>query len=390
MKSMIWVVALGLSVVAAPVQAQTSQSEIDALKAQIEALTKRLEAIEAEQKAAPAPSAPEAAKAPAAADWTDKLSLKADFRYRYEHIDEDGAPDERDRQRIRARIGIVGNPNDNTELGFGIRTGGNDPRSGNATLDGDSASKDIALDLGYAKWMPTDAFSVTAGKMKQPWAKNTIDYLWDGDYNPEGLSAQFDFAGDFFVNAHWFQIDERSSEDDTSVFGGQVGYAGDLFYANAMYQDYQKMEGYNPCYQGNCNGNTVDANGDLVFDYNIVSVRGGVKLAGFDIFGAWQQNDDADEDTAYSVGFKYGKASSPGTWEIGAVYHDVERDSVYGGVVDSDVGAGNTDFDGWVGKAVYALSKNWTVGLTLVSSSVDKTTDEHDYDRVQFDFMWKL
>jgi hypothetical protein len=367
-------VALALSVPASALA--QSPSDLDALKAQVEELNRKISEMETKQSKS---------------SWTEKVAIKADLRYRFEYIDLENAADERERHRIRGRIGIVGKPNDNTEVGFGIRTGGNDPRSGNATLDGDSASKDIALDLGYATWMPTDAFAVTAGKMKQPWAKNGLDYLWDGDYNPEGLAAQYDFAGDFFVNAHWFQIDERSSDDDTYVFGGQVGYAGDLFYANAMYQDYQKMEGYNPCYQGDCNGNTVDADGNLVYDYNILSVRGGVKLAGFDIFGTWQQNDDADdEDSAYSVGFKYGKAKDPGTWEVGAVYHDVEKDSVYGGVVDADPGNGDTDFDGWVFKGAYALGKNWNLGLTYLMSNVDTTGNERDYDRVQLDFSWKL
>jgi len=352
-----------------------SQADLNELKAQVEALNKKIAEMETKQ---------------AKSSWTEKVSMKADLRYRFEYSDLENAPDERERHRIRARLGIVGKPNDTTELGFGIRTGGNDPRSGNVTLDGDSESKDIALDLGYAKWMPTDALSVTAGKMKQPWAKNRIDYLWDGDYNPEGLAAAFNFGGGFFVNGHWYQIDERGSTDDTYVWGGQVGYAGDLFYANAMYQDYQKMDGYNPCYQGDCNGNTVDVDGNLVYDYNIVSVRGGVKLAGFDIFGAWQQNDDADEDTAYSVGVVYGKAKDPGTWEVGAAYQDIEKDSVYGGVVDADPGNGDTDYDGWVVKAGYALAKNWVFNFTYYQSNVTKTTNERDLDKFQLDFSWKL
>jgi len=366
-------VALALSLPASALA--QSQSDIDALKSQVDELNKKIEGLEAKDSKT---------------SWAEKVALKADLRYRYEDIDEEGR-DNRDRQRIRARIGIVGKPNDNTEIGFGIRTGGNDPRSGNVTLDGDSQSKDIALDLGYAKWSPTDYMTVTAGKMKQPWTSNAIDYFWDGDYNPEGLAANFTFAESFYAGVHWFQIDERSSEDDSSVVGGQVGYAGDLFYASVSYLDYLEMDGYNPCYEGNCNGNTVDGNGDLVYDYNIVLVQGGVKLAGFDIFGSWAQNSDPDdEDTAYAIGAKYGKAKDPGTWEVGAVYQDVEQDALYGGVIDSDFGSGETAHDGFAVKGAYALAKNWTVGLTYYNNSIDKTTDEKDYERWQLDFQWKL
>ena len=109
------------------------------------------------------------------------------------------------------------------------------------------------------------------------------------------------------------QIAERGGDDETSMLGAQVGYSNDLFFANVAYQDFQKIQGYNPCFGGNCNGNTVDASGNLVNDYNLLQVRGGVKLAGVNLFASWAQNGEADdEDTAYSFGVNYGKVKDPG------------------------------------------------------------------------------
>ncbi|MEJ2514972.1 MAG: putative porin [Gammaproteobacteria bacterium] len=352
-----------------------SSAEISELKSEVQELNAKVAELEASEEKS---------------SWAEKIKVSADLRYRVEYIDREGDSDKRYRHRGRARLNVVGKVNDNTELGVQLRTAGPDPRSGNVTLGGDSASKELGVSRAYAKWQATDAFAFTFGKMKQPWETNPLDYFYDSDLNPEGVVMDFGFGGPFYGHLHYFWIAERSSDDDTTVWGGEFGYAGDLFYASVLYQDYQEMEGRNPCYEGNCNGNTVDESGNLVYDYNMLQVRGGVKIAGFNIFGSWGQNGDAEEDTAYSFGAKYGKASDPGTWEVGAVWHDIEKDAIYGGVVDSDVGAGDTDFDGWVFQGAYAPAKNWKIGLTYIMSSVTKTTNERDYDRIQFDLAWKM
>ena len=67
------------------------------------------------------------------------------------------------------------------------------------------------------------------------------------------------------------------------------------------------------------------------------------------------------EDTAYSLGFLYGKASDPRTWEIGYFYQSIEKDALFGQYIDSDWGAGNTDASGSVIKFGYAFAKNFTL-----------------------------
>ncbi len=358
-----------------------SQADINALKMEVEELNAKVAELESTDDKT---------------SWAEKVKIKADLRYRYEGIDQEGR-DERERHRVRVRLGVIGQVNDSVELGLQIATGGDDPRSTNQTLGGDGSTKQIGLDLGYAKWSPTDSIDVTAGKMKYPWERNALAYFFDGDYNPEGLAISFDNGGLFFANAHWLQIAERSSDDDSSVVGGQVGLRGDLggigLYGAIGYQDYIDVKGFAPCFEGNCNGNSVDADGNLIYDYNIIYVGGGVKFdigPGLDVFAGYAQNQDADEgDTAYSFGAKLGKAKAPGTWEIAAAYEDHEKDALYGGIVDSDFGGGNTDVDGWVLKGAYAVAKNWTIGLTYLQNKIDKTGDERDYDRYQLDFQWK-
>ena len=119
----------------------------------------------------------------------------------------------------------------------------------------------------------------------------------------------------------------------------------------------------------------------------------------------WIKNQKADNglDTAYSVGLLLGKASDPGTWELGYVYQHVEKDSVWGQYVDSDFGGGNTDAEGSIIKAAYAIAKNWTVNLSyfLNKTNLDvpatitgwpgapATVLNRDYKRLQLDLNFK-
>lgn len=377
------VAALALSM-AVPAAAQ-SQSELSELKAQVEELNRKIAEMEANQVKIAEIEAKQAKSA-----WTEKISATGDFRYRFEGIDEEGKETQAG-QRVRARVMLKGRVNDKTDINFMLSTGGSNPRSQDTTLDGDASAKEITLRQAYVSWRPTDLVGVTAGKVKQPWALNPIDYFYDSDYMPEGLAINFGASSGFFGNVHWFQIDERGGDDDTSVLGAQAGYAGDLLYANVSYQDFQKIQGYNPCYNGNCNGNTVDASGNLVYDYNIVQVRGGVKLSGFDIFASWAQNADADtEDTAYSYGVSYGKVKDPGSWSVAALYQDLEKDALYGGMIDATFAGGRTAHDGYSIKGAVGLTKNWFASLIYFSNSIDRTGNERDYDRYQLDLLWKL
>ena len=79
----------------------------------------------------------------AAPDWTDRISIKGDFRYRYSNDDDQSKEDARNRQRIRARPVLVAELPKDVEVGFGLATGSDSPVSANQTLGGGSSSKDI-------------------------------------------------------------------------------------------------------------------------------------------------------------------------------------------------------------------------------------------------------
>ncbi|WP_415059250.1 putative porin, partial [Haliea salexigens] len=111
------------------------------------------------------------------------------------------------------------------------------------------------------------------------------------------------------------------------------------------------------------------------------------------VYGHYAQNLDADdEDTAWSAGARLGKASGAGSWQVAYEFASIEADSVLALLSDSNIGGGGTDVRGHKLGAVFAVDKQWHVGLTLfidnetLSSRFD---DPIDYDRVIFDTSFK-
>ena len=360
-----------------------SPAELDDLKAEVDALTAKLAAMEAQEKTP---------------GWVDKFSIKGDMRYRYEYIDRETADETRERHRIRARIGLYTQANDTVDLGFRLATGGGNPRSTNQTIGDAFSTKDIGMDLAYAAWTPMESLTTTFGKMPDTWKRTPIRLFYDSDLTPEGIAATW--RGDmFFATAEWFQLDENSADDDPQHLGAQLGAnfkLGEMgFTATLGYYDLTDVEGLNPCYQGDCNNNTVDANGNLVFDYNVVELDlvGTMTLGGLplSVFASWAQNGDAEEDTAYAFGATLGKTSDAGTWDVGIIYQEIEKDALYGQYIDATFANGDTDVSGWMFKAGYGIAKNWAFVFTYYLDELNQSLPtKEDFDMFILDLNWKF
>ncbi|MBN2584534.1 MAG: putative porin, partial [Planctomycetes bacterium] len=89
--------------------------------------------------------------------WFSKWTLKGDFRYRHEWINDGTLNDRRRprvRHRVRARVGAFAKVNDEWDVGVQIATGAADPVSTNQTLDTFFSSKAVWWDLMYARYRP--------------------------------------------------------------------------------------------------------------------------------------------------------------------------------------------------------------------------------------------
>ena len=332
--------------------------------------------------------------------WTDRITLKGDIRLRQETIDEDGE-EERSRMRFRTRIGLSAKVSDDVKVVLQLATGGSNPVSTNASFDGGFSRKDIGVDLAYVDWKIRDGVNFYGGKMKNPLFKaGSVPLVWDSDLNPEGLALIFT-SGGFFGTAAGFSVEERSSADDSLLYVVQAGYKfaiGDnaSLTAGAGYFAYSNTIGNEPLFNGNPRGNTVDANGDYVYDYKDTEVfaQFDTELAGwpFRVYAhAVQNNEVSEQDKGYAFGAKVGSAKSDGDMEFSWTFIDLEADAVIGTFSDSDFGGGGTDSDGHLIKAKYAVSKEIFLGGSLFVNKVDRFQGvEHDYNRLQLDVEFKF
>lgn len=434
-------------------QGQENTQEIAALKAQLAALSAKLESLEQAQAAQKKTVSDAQATADRAADIVAqekaRLSWSGDLRYRNESIDVEYVERNRNRDRVRARLNANYRVNDTVTGVFGIATGGADPRSSNQTLTDQNSRKDFELDLAYVQWAPNDAWRVTAGKQRYPWQRSP-SLFFDGDVNPEGISVNYTKGGLFAAAFHdWlaeralsFSNPTSGTNTDSRMFGAQLGYRfalsdGVRLTLAGTYFDFEGVQGYNPLFGGSAFGNTTTTGAAcaravaastacLASDFDIVeafadltATVGGRPLR---IFADVARNTAAEVnpvtgeklDTALAVGASYGAANAaPRSWELGVTWQRIEKDSLFGQLVDSDFGDGNTDADGFVIRGGYTLARNCTLNATLflnqLSNDVPQTVTvfngatpdpfdtiaipgvfDRDYKRLQLDLNFRF
>jgi hypothetical protein len=136
---------------------------------------------------------------------------------------------DRNRARIRVRLGLEGQLNQDFVGGVALATGSQgDPTTTNETLTNFFDRKTIALDKGYITYNPVahNWFSVTGGKFAYLWQRTSV--TGDPDLNPEGFDAKLSFNvnngffTNFTVQAITLLYSESSSGQDSYVLGGQA------------------------------------------------------------------------------------------------------------------------------------------------------------------------
>lgn len=417
---------LALILMAMPPALKADDTELQALRKQLAALSQRLDQLEASNNELQQANdelqqsskratvsladinektmavAEQVEKSANTSSWTDNISMKGDFRLRYEGIDEQGK-DKRRRNRIRARASIIGNVAEQGEVGIGLASGGDDPVSTNQTLGGGGSSKGLNLDLAYFQWSGLEHTSLTGGKFKNPLykpGKNSL--LWDGDWNPEGLAVSWG-RNDYFANLLGTWLESDSKGETNFSYGIQAGINKKLWnslelttgvaYFNMSTKGKGSFYGDDDDFFGNSFDPLTNT---YLYDYELIELFADI---GFDIgsqpavlFFDFVQNQDADEfDTGYAIGFKYGSAKARGSWEGAIVYQDLEADATLGLVADSDFAGGGTNGKGFIFKAGYAVARNMSADLTYFITETDISSDKrHDYDRLQLDLAVKF
>ena len=339
--------------------------------------------------------------------WVEKINLKGDLRFRYqnEDKDDDGAPS-RDRWRVRARLGAVVDVTEHWEAGFGLATGGDDPRSTNETLDDTFESPDVRLDYAYLKYSPFKSVALFGGKFKNPLWK-TKDLLWDGDIRTDGIAAKLNFktgpAEIFFTPAYFILDEYKADRDDPYMLAFQGGtkleFMDNMYFkVAATYYYFGSVRG-NDFSEHGSGTNSVDSSGNLTQDYDSIAFDAeyGINLGGpvpcIALFGQYVSSDADEDETGYLAGLKFGhkKVKKFGQWQVKYNYRDIERDAWPDFLPDSDFYGGATDAKGNEIELVFGLAKYVTLGVDYyfnVEPLNDNTDREQDLLQADLVVKW--
>jgi multidrug efflux pump subunit AcrA (membrane-fusion protein) len=217
-------------------QSGAEQAQATAAQAQQSAADAQHAAAEATSAAASATSVTSSLQSQAKAEQTKieafqnvlgRFRLSGDIRMRGENSTQAGTQD-RNRARVRIRLGIDGQLNEDFVGSIALATGSiGDPTTTNETLTNAFDRKTIALDRGYITYSPVAHawLALTGGKFPYLWQRTSV--TGDPDLNPEGFDQKVSFnhngfLQNFTVQALELLYNESSTGQDSYVLGAQA------------------------------------------------------------------------------------------------------------------------------------------------------------------------
>jgi len=347
-------------------------------------------------------------------EWVNRINLKGDFRLRYQYEDikaDDGEVTNRNRGRYRWRLGMVVDVTEDKkwQVGFGLASGSDDPRSTNQTFTNDFETPDARIDYAYAQYQPFKEWKIIGGQFKNPLYKPK-DLVWDGDIRPQGVAAPFKYKVNdqfgFFVNPALFVLQEfrpKGESDSTAwMFALQPGVtinptkATWIKLAGTWYKN-TNVKGHSFKHSAHTN---TDAKTALLYEYSSIGADGevGVKFNSYiqkvAVFGQYINSDADKDDTGWLAGIKFGRSVKDlGDWEFKYNYRHLERDAVLDFLPDSDFYGGKTNSEGHEVEFKFGLAKHVYLALDYYyAKKIDAAPGGTDQPQnlFQFDVNYKF
>lgn len=387
--------------------------------------------------------------------WTRRIKFDGDIRFRYQadkfsdgnfpYLDFNAVNDaggitsagldgllnttqDRDRFRLRMRLGMKAKVTQGVTVGMRIATGDPDnPVSTNQTLGGYGSNYDLSLDRAYIKFNSfINDYELTLGRMPNPWLSTEL--VWDDDLNFDGIAFSYYFNRsddmfdderqfDPFVTVGAFPLQEvELSSNDKWLYGAQAGFTylsenQNVFKMGLAYYYFDNITGVRnepgstltdytapPFVQ---KGNTMfdisnptgvsdvnlfalaaeyeEVNLSVIYDMaflapvHVILTGDFVKNIGYDkdsVRANTGQDVDAKTD-GYDLGFNVGWPTvyQKGNWNVGVNYRHLERDAVVDAFTDSDFHLGGTDGKGYKLSFRYGIEENTWLQLRVISTN---------------------
>ena len=326
------------------------------------------------------------------------IDINYDLRYRYEYTDDGSKNSTRRRNRVRSRLGATISPNEKIKIGIRFATAEANPTSANQNLGHEFSLQDAGIDQLYIEYSATENLGFMVGKVKNPFFKtNKSQLIFDNDYSPEGLALKVK-KGKIFGSLGVFSMDEHESVDDVSITGLQIGISSStlggakykIALARYTFDDIRGRPASEITWNGKIYGNPTDDNQNYLNDFSLTNLSAEIssKVGSLAIpavfFVDWATNSDASgNDKGIQIGAMF---SLTEMWKITYLYKDVEKNSVFGALVDSDFGGGGVGHKGHQINLGYKFSKNFSAEFTFFDNDKNMTVD---YTKVFVDLKYK-
>jgi hypothetical protein len=311
-------------------------------------------ATEQSRPGAPAQSMPALAQGNAADSSMTRLNVTGDVRLRSQGDFSDDDARARRSGQVRGRIGATYSVNDRVTLGARLVTGDpDDPNSTDVQMSNWDDDFQVSLDLAYAQ-IDLGDLDIYGGKLPQPFTRTEL--VWDGDVNPQGLSGMYKHkladGSALRASGLFFIVDEDAVAADSTMVGGQVGYdTASLGHwkldVSGAYYDYilGTVVGGD---SGDFRNNLRNADGSYVSDFNLGDLIVGATWSGLGarwpvrVVGDYVKNFGAAtaEDVGYGVDLGVGRVSQPRDWRVTYGYSVAETDAVLGAFSHDNIGIG--------------------------------------------------
>jgi hypothetical protein len=396
-------------------------------------------------------------------EWVERLKWEGDLRVRHQSdlFDDGNAPqdfnldgkmdnttEDRERLRVRARLGLTAQVTHNITGGLRLATGNtSDPVSTNQTLGTTANKYSLVLDRAFVKYRPWDWLNVSGGRLPNPFF--STDLVWDDDLNFEGIAAAVNLntqepVTNFkpFAAFGLFPLQEIESSPtnlakDKWLFGAQAGLdwtpsGNSRWRLGLAYYDYRNISGVrnptplangfydatapqfrqkgNSLYlidtDANNNGTADDPIWGLASRYRLANLTAAVDLSHFDpvhvvLSADVVKNVGYDKtEMAARMGAGYQARTlgwqtratvgwpvldRPYNWQVFLGYRYLERDAVLDAFTDSDFRLGGTDSQGFFLGGSFAWDRNaWLSAKWLSADEIDGLPFAVDVLQVDF------
>lgn len=351
--------------------------------------------------------------------WIDShtnLTIYGDLRLRYEYDwdseNQEGVPrSDRNRGRIRARVGVGYQIDESWSVGVRARTGSThsqqSPHLTFTTDDGPRDDFDVVVDKYFLQYKHK-AVSLWGGRNNLPfWYQNEL--FWDEDVTPTGAGGSYDWTvgeGKLTAATGAFFLPDGGYGLNGQMIGGQLKWTskvkpGQLTVAAGL--NYMFGEGGA--------SDLRNRNGERDYMIGVGSVQWTIPWGrlpvtfGADVFYNFLNYDAADvapfpvssedEVLGYVLSAQLGQLKQRHDWLIGYYYAHIETFAVNAAYAQDDwirFGSGPqtdaSDFKGHEFRAAYALSPKVNVVARLYL--VEAITTVQDGNRFRLDLNWRF